>query len=55
MFAKDAIFKTGSGLSPVLLALLVILFVVQSLYGAYRALLFFTEYMKNKKKDKKVK
>ncbi len=50
MFAKDILFSMGSRMSPILVALLVIFFVVESLYAAYRALLYFNHYMQNKRK-----
>ena len=46
------IYKTGTGMSPVLLALVVIVFVVESIYAAYRTLKFYNEYLKNKRKTK---
>ena len=52
MFAKDLIYKTGTGMSPVLLAFLVIVFIVESIYAAYRTLKFYNEYIKNKRKNK---
>lgn len=52
MFAKDLIYKTGTGMSPVLLAFLVIVFIVESIYAAYRTLKFYNEYLKNKHKNK---
>jgi len=52
MFPKDMISKTGTGMSPVLLALVVIVFIVESIYAAYRTLKFYNEYRKNKHKNK---
>lgn len=53
MFAKDFLFGMGSRMSPILIALLVIFFVVETLYAAYRTLLYFNNYMQNKRKNNK--
>ncbi|MGL5206604.1 MAG: hypothetical protein ACRC8T_03730 [Acidaminococcaceae bacterium] len=51
MFAKEILLSLSSRLSPVLIALLVVFFVVETLYAAYRALLYFNHYMQNKHKN----
>ncbi|MPN01879.1 hypothetical protein SDC9_149091 [bioreactor metagenome] len=54
MFAKDILIAMSSRMSPIFIAIIVILFVVESLYAAYRTLLYFNNYMQNKhKKNKK--
>ena len=53
MFAKDILIAMSSRMSPIFIAIIVILFVVESLYAAYRALLYFNNYMQNKHKNNK--
>ena len=54
MFGKEILFNLSSRMSPILVALIVIFFIVESLYAAYRTLLYFNNYMQNKhKKNKK--
>lgn len=52
MFAKDIIQKIGTWVSPGVLALFVIIFIVESIYGAYRMLKFYNEYIKSKYKKR---
>ena len=47
MFGKEILFNLSSRMSPILVALIVIFFIVESLYAAYRTLLYFNQYMQN--------
>ena len=53
MFAKDILIAMSSRMSPIFIAIIVILFVVESLYAAYRTLVYFNHYMQNKRKNNK--
>ena len=49
---KELIKKLASGMSPALLAIIVILFFIETLYAAYRTLIFFNNYLENRRKNK---
>ena len=53
MFGKEILFNLSSRMSPILVALIVIFFIVESLYAAYRPLLYFNHYMQNKRNKNK--
>jgi len=54
MFAKEILINLSSRMSPVLVALIVLFFIAETFYGAYRTLLYFNHYVQNKhKKNKK--
>ena len=53
MFGRELFINLSSRMSPILVAIIVILFIVESLYAAYRTLLYFNQYMQNKPKNNK--
>ena len=53
MFGRELLINLSSRMSPILVAIIVILFIVESLYAAYRTLLYFNHYMQNKRNKNK--
>ena len=53
MFGRELFINLSSRMSPILVAIIVIIFIVESLYAAYRTLLYFNQYMQNKRKNNK--
>ena len=53
MFAKEILMAMSSRMSPIFIAIIVIFFIVETLYAAYRALLYFNDYMQNKHRNNK--
>lgn len=54
MFAKEILINMSSRMSPIFIAIIVVFFIVETLYAAYRTLVYFNHYMQNKhKKNKK--
>ena len=52
MFAKEILINMSSRMSPILVALIVLFFIIETFYAVYRTLLFFGHYIKNRHNKK---